>query len=89
MIDPGRDQHGPLGEEAQHAQVDAVRRRAVGGEPALAELLDPEGAMQRQRVAAGALLALRRDDMNLTQAVEGASQRGQTLGVGPVIIGDQ
>ena len=41
--------------------------------------------MQGQRVAAGALLALGRDDIDFTQILKGRRERGQTLGLSPIV----
>jgi hypothetical protein len=45
--------------------------------------------VQRQRVAARALLPLRRDHVDFAELLEGAGQGGQARGVNAVIVGDQ
>ncbi len=89
MVDAGDDEHGSLGQEAQHAEVDAVGGRAVHPEPPLPEAVDSERPVERQRVAAGALLALGRQDVRVPELGQRLLERGEAGGVDAVIVGKQ
>src|SRR5207302_9063452 len=67
-------------------EVDTVGRGAVDGESALGEPLRPERAVQGQRVADRALLAIGRDDDDLAEVTEGVGQGGEAGGVSAVIV---
>ena len=88
MVDARYHQHGRLGQEAEHGHVHAVGWRAVDREPVLAHLQRPERPVQGQRVAAGALLALRGDDVDLSELGERFLERCEPRSVNTVIVGE-
>jgi len=89
VVDAGDDEHRSLGEEAQHTEVDAVRRRAVHRKPPLPETVDPERPVECQRVATGALLPLRREDVGVAKLSQRLLERGEPRRVDAVIVGEQ
>ena len=89
MVDAGDDQRRPLGQKAEDTDVDAVRRRAVDGVPPLAQRLHAQGPVQRERVAAGALLALGRQHVDLAQIGEGRREGHEPGRVDAVVVGDE
>ena len=78
VIDPRDDEHGPLRQEAEHAEVHAVRRCSVHREPPLPHLIDAQRSMQGQRVPDRALLTIGRHDVDVAQRLERRRQRVQS-----------
>ena len=89
VVNARYDEHRALGQEAEHAEVHAIRRRAVHGVPALTPAMHAERPVQRERVAAGALLALRRQHVHLAEVVEGGGEGREPGRVDTVVIGDE
>src|SRR5262249_34490446 len=70
-------------------QVDAVGRGTIDREAAASVLVHAQGAMERERVADGALLAIRRDHDDFTEPAHRAGQRREALGLDPIVVTDE
>ena len=64
-------------EQLRERDVDAVGRRAVDLVNALADLLHPQRPAQRQRVADGARLDIRRDDGHVSEPAQRLGERDE------------
>ena len=67
LVDAGDDEIGQAVEDVRDGDVDAVGRRAVDGEDAIVDRLEPQRPPQRQRVADRARLGRRRDDRHVAE----------------------
>ena len=83
------DDPRPHRKEPEQREIHAVRRRAVHGEPPRPQLIRGERAMERQRVADGAPLAVGRHDPDLADRVERRRERRDAGRVDAVVVGDE
>ena len=70
-------------------EIHAVGRRAVDRELTGRDLLDPQRAMQRQRVPGRALLAIRRHHEDLPEGLESTRESLDALRANAVVVADQ
>src|SRR5262249_47818972 len=89
-VDAREEQLRPLvAEQVQAAPVHAVRRGAVYGPALRPDELGAERVVQRQRVAGGAALLVRRDGEDVADLREGRGEALDALGEDPVVVGDE
>ena len=95
VVDPGDDQVGPVADQAQLGEADAVDRRAVGGEAAVAvaelDLLDGQRRAGGDAASRGAAVGVRRDHVYLdaVHLAQGAAGRLQAGGADAVVVGEE
>src|SRR5262249_7013724 len=89
MIDTGDDETGTVIEHSVIRRDDAVRRRAVDAEHVLLVPMQPERAIQGERMRRGALVAIRRHDDDAAQRLQRFLQAPQRRGKDAVVVGDQ
>ena len=90
VVDAGDDQvGGPVLEQVEHPEVDAVGGGAVDAVAVLPQLLEAERTVEGERVAAGALLAVGGDHHHLPHRRQRLGEKPDPLGEDAVVVGDQ
>jgi len=88
-IDARHDEIGPARQQLHQREVHAIGGRPVDGVDPLLDALRAQRVLQRQRLAAGADLAVRRDDVHLAALAQRRAQRLDARRVHAVVVRDQ